>query len=46
MAEPGSDLVRTARHSADGWYIGRIGYVETLRAGGASRWTQRYADYA
>jgi predicted nucleic acid-binding protein len=34
VAEPGSDLVRAAMQSADGWYICRIGYVETVRAVG------------
>lgn len=34
MAEPGSDLVRTAMQSADAWYICRIGFVETVRAVG------------
>jgi predicted nucleic acid-binding protein len=32
VAELGSDLIRTAMQSADGWYMCRIGYVETLRA--------------
>lgn len=30
--EPGSDLVRAAMQSAEGWYICRIGYLETVRA--------------
>lgn len=32
MAEPGSDAVRDAMDSADGWFMCRAGYVETLRA--------------
>lgn len=34
VAEPGSDLVRTAMQAAEGWYICRIGFVETVRAVG------------
>ncbi|MGH3968004.1 MAG: type II toxin-antitoxin system VapC family toxin, partial [Mycobacterium sp.] len=34
VAEPGSDLVRSAMQTADGWYICRIGFVETVRAVG------------
>ncbi len=34
MAEPGSDLVRTAMQGADAWCICRIGFVETVRAVG------------
>lgn len=34
MSEPGSGLIRPAMQSADGWYMCRIGYVETLRAVG------------
>lgn len=34
VAEPGSDAVRTAMQAADGWYICRIGFVETIRAVG------------
>lgn len=32
VAEPGSDLVREAMIVADGWYMCRIGFVETMRA--------------
>lgn len=32
MAEDGSELVRQAMHEADGWFICRIGFVETVRA--------------
>lgn len=32
VAEPGSDAVRDAMESADGWFMCRAGYVETLRA--------------
>jgi uncharacterized protein len=34
VAEPGSDVVRTAMQSADGWYMCRVGFVETIRAVG------------
>lgn len=34
VAEPDSDVVRTAMQAADGWYMCRIGYVETMRAVG------------
>jgi uncharacterized protein len=34
VAEPGSDLVRDAMQRADGWYICRAGFVETVRAVG------------
>lgn len=34
MAEPGSNTVRTAMQAADGWYICRVGFVETIRAVG------------
>lgn len=34
MAEPGSDLVRDAMGRADGWYMCRAGFVETIRAVG------------
>ena len=36
VAEPGSDLVRHAMQEADGWFICRIGFVETVRAVGLS----------
>jgi len=32
VAEPGSDVVRSAMSEADHWFICRIGYVETVRA--------------
>ena len=35
-AEPGSDTVRDAMAHADGWFICRIGFVETVRAVGLS----------
>ncbi|MGH9064296.1 MAG: type II toxin-antitoxin system VapC family toxin [Acidimicrobiales bacterium] len=34
VAEPGSDLVRSAMQAAERWYICRIGFVETVRAVG------------
>lgn len=34
VAEAGSDLVRTAMAAADGWFMCRIGFVETVRAVG------------
>ena len=34
MAEPGSDVVRDAMDRADGWFMCRIGFVETVRAVG------------
>jgi uncharacterized protein len=39
VGEDGSDLVRKAMHDADGWFICRIGYVETIRAVGLSAGT-------
>jgi uncharacterized protein len=32
VAEPGSDMLRDAMSRADGWFMCRIGYVETIRA--------------
>ncbi len=34
VAEPGSDVVRDAMAQADGWFMCRAGYVETVRAVG------------
>lgn len=34
MAEPDSELVRDAMEDAEGWYISRAGFVETVRAVG------------
>jgi hypothetical protein len=34
VAEPGSDAIREAMSAADGWFICRVGYVETVRAVG------------
>jgi predicted nucleic acid-binding protein len=34
VAEPGSDVVLDAMRDADGWFMCRIGYVETVRAVG------------
>lgn len=34
VAEPGSDLVRDAMQTADGWFMCRVGFVETVRAVG------------
>ncbi len=34
MAEPGSDTVLDAMDRADGWFMCRIGFVETVRAVG------------
>ena len=36
MAEAGTELVRQAMQEADGWFICRIGFVETVRAVGLS----------
>ncbi len=36
VEEDGSELVRKAMHDADGWFICRIGFVETIRAVGLS----------
>jgi uncharacterized protein len=32
VAEPGSDTVRDAMDEAAGWFMCRVGYVETIRA--------------
>jgi predicted nucleic acid-binding protein len=32
VAEPGSDVVRQAMQEANGWFLCRIGFVETVRA--------------
>jgi uncharacterized protein len=34
VAEPGSDLVRSAMQEAGGWFMCRVGFVETARAVG------------
>jgi predicted nucleic acid-binding protein len=34
IAEPGSDLVREAMNDAEGWFMCRVGFVETTRAVG------------
>jgi uncharacterized protein len=34
VAEPGSDVVRDAMTRAEGWFMCRAGYVETVRAVG------------
>jgi hypothetical protein len=34
VAEPESDVVRDAMQAADGWFMCRVGYVETVRAVG------------
>jgi uncharacterized protein len=34
VEEAGSDLVRDAMAQADGWYMCRVGFVETVRAVG------------
>jgi len=34
VAEPGTDVVRDAMQSADGWFMCRHGFVETVRAVG------------
>ncbi len=39
VGEDGSDIVREAMHDADGWFICRIGFVETIRAVGLSAGT-------
>src|SRR5919106_1280388 len=36
VAEPGSEVVRDAMAEADGWYICRVGFVETVRAVGVA----------
>ncbi|HEV7494680.1 type II toxin-antitoxin system VapC family toxin [Baekduia sp.] len=39
VGEDGSNIVRKAMHDADGWFICRIGFVETIRAVGLSAGT-------
>lgn len=34
VAEPGSDVVRSAMQEASGWFMCRVGFVETARAVG------------
>jgi predicted nucleic acid-binding protein len=34
VAEPGTDLLRAVMRDADGWFMCRVGYVETIRAVG------------
>jgi predicted nucleic acid-binding protein len=34
VAEPGSDAVRSAMQAASGWFMCRVGFVETARAVG------------
>ena len=34
VAEPGSEIVRAAMADADGWFMCRVGFVETFRATG------------
>jgi predicted nucleic acid-binding protein len=34
VAEPGSEVVRSAMADADAWFMCRVGYVETFRATG------------
>ena len=34
MAEPGSDVLRELMGQADGWFMCRVGYLETVRAVG------------
>jgi predicted nucleic acid-binding protein len=36
VAEPGSDTVRDAMNRAEGWFMCRVGFVETVRAVGLS----------
>ncbi len=36
VTEPGSDSVRDAMDRADGWFVCRVGFVETARAIGLS----------
>ena len=36
VAEPGSDTVREIMDSAEGWFMCRVGFVETVRAVGLS----------
>ncbi|MGH3266679.1 MAG: type II toxin-antitoxin system VapC family toxin [Trebonia sp.] len=46
VAELGSDVIRRAMQAADGWFICRVGYVETIRAVGlaAGRGASRAVD--
>lgn len=46
VAEPDSDLVRTAMQADAGWFVCRIGFVETVRAvglgaGSSATWAMR-----
>jgi predicted nucleic acid-binding protein len=34
VAEPGSDVVRETMQRADGWFMCRVGYIESVRAVG------------
>jgi uncharacterized protein len=46
VAEPGSEVVRSAMRDADGWFMCRVGFVETYRATGMAageRVAQRFA---
>jgi len=36
VAEPGGDLVRDVMERAEGWFMCRVGFVETVRAVGLS----------
>jgi hypothetical protein len=42
VAEPGIDLVRTEMQATEGWYICRIGFVETVRAVGFTAGTAQH----
>jgi len=39
VAEPGSDVLRVAMQRADGWFMCRVGYVESVRAVGLAAGT-------
>jgi uncharacterized protein len=43
VAEPGSEIVRSAMAEADAWFMCRIGFVETFRATGLAA-GERVAD--
>jgi len=52
VAEPGSDAVRSAMQAASGWFMCRVGFVETARAVGlvagesvVRRFTQEWPSF-
>jgi hypothetical protein len=53
VAEPGSDVVRSAMQAAGGWFMCRVGFVETARAVGlvaggkvVQRFTQEWPAFS